>query len=749
MSMKNKIQRMSMKNKIQRISMKNKIQRMSMKNKIQGMSMNKIQKRFSMSRIVPRDDPSRLTSSCSPPVIDHVADVPTLFALLTVSKAVFEHAVKRLYGTYFLRTFSKPALEKCIALVLWLSPDQDGMLQALRKELKVDYPRKREPYVDYLSYIRDVTFNIPYFCRWSVSVSSHTPIVLQGSNLTRLIAKAIYFHRLPEIDAIRLEGSDDYRRISKHVKALSSLKRIVIDPSNHDDWAATHDFIKQFIGCHGDAGRSLSLEFESQPPLSQLLLKTLSLLDPPSQSPTTIWDNNFAHCAAHYTKMDLSQIKSANLSHSDFVDHSNLWAKVLSRCRQLERLHLYQGGSGQTFDWAVRACRAGMLRVPLKELDLIVDDYCLHRTLNDILEAFGSTLEKVRVATLRLWDEGPPNNLHLFQPRIASGLYLPKLRELEAETRYPYLITFNPTRMPYIPQLEVLKLGRSDLEHDEEGATAFDSKLLLMIPFKVWPICEFPKLRELQLSSRAAAEFNPLCFQHMPCLESLQISLDLLPWEEHWPAHLWTWDWHMDSLKTLKLSGWSASSFRFRGLRYMPILESLDLSEIGEGNLEDVLDRLFLLYDSDERVVAGSTSPSTSTSTSTVPASFTYAASPAATTTTSFPTKLSSIHLEGMLFIGPVEWGQIFHPTSFPGLKRVYLDGYMGLPNTELIVQASHHPTLQELTMLFPEQGSLWEDVPFDPSWKHCSLYDTKPDAGYLLFQVDDTAYRIPRLKDS
>ncbi|KAF9970303.1 hypothetical protein BGZ73_007011 [Actinomortierella ambigua] len=708
-----------------------------------------------------RSSQPRLDLDCMTAVIDNVKDHPTLLSLLTVSKDVFHIAVKKLYRSWlFWPRYSREGAELFVRFILSLSPVDDELTMALRNHLQIQWPREPPPTVDYLSLVPEMTFHPLYTCNWAVSVpSSSTPVMLSRTKLRCLLMWAICGHRLSSVEAIRFEDSEELELFSKHAKQLTSLRRIALGSYWDGVWIELQSFIRAYSACHGEAVRRLSFEFGQGPQLSTTIVETMASLCPPPP-PREIRGYNLAHCAAHLHQMDFGRVRLMFVDHSAYAEQADLWSQLLPKCTSLQHLdmrglrHIEVHGryhAKRIFQWAVQERRAGRSLAPLKAVKLKFRNYILYQTVNDLLEGFGPTLEAVKIKCD--WDDHwltMPSNMS--QPRLASGLHLPNLRTLEARVFSPYVFTFNPDHMPIMPRLQVLKLDQVNLHLDIlPGLAAQPENVDNSLPLRVWPLCEFPQLRVLCLTGRSAAEFNPQCLQTMSCLEELTMVLDKTGnWIEDWPAGLWTWDWELPALKKLALGQLMATAFRFRSLCFMPMLESVTLGGINDRDTDfhvifdlpiDMIDECGSGDGMDEEGGArddcntglehsGGSAPYTN--------GYGLGSRVVSESVTSIEVGCREVT------IAYSTWRKLLSARAFPNLRSMYIGGYAGVYETDVLRGASRHPGLRELWLAKPENAEYdWPADKIDEAWEFG--VGRVDEDGQLLFHANHGCYRIPK----
>ncbi|KAG0225856.1 hypothetical protein BGW41_004486, partial [Actinomortierella wolfii] len=555
------------------------------------------------------------------------------------------------------------------------------------------------------------------------------------------------------VEAIRFEDDEELELFIKHVAQLTSLKKIAVGSCWDGVWPKLQLFIKAYSASHGEGTRHLTIKIGQGPELSTMVVETMALFSPPSP-PRAITSYNLSQCVAHLDQVDFSRVQDVFVDHSSYAEHVDLWPQLLRRCSNLRQLEMRRVRSEKRiFQWAVQDRRANRPLAPLKAVKLKFCNFIMYPTVNDLLEGFGSTLETVTIKSG--WDGNllaTPFDTPL--PRIASGLYLPKLRTLEARVFRPYIFAFDPDHMPLMPQLEVLKLDHAAIQHlgDYLGANAhYDENIDTASPLPTWPLCEFPQLRVLYLTGRPAAEFNPLCFQSMPRLEELTLVLDTRSWSNCWPVTPWTWDWELPSLKTIALGQLMASTFRFRALCYMPNIESVILGGIEDkyANYEDLFDLpTDINGDSSSEGDCGVKGDNDI-----------YIPSPEQGCSAANTNGNSSGIGGGVLNdcvtsieIGCDElaielpiWRKLLSPKSFPRLQGLYIGGYIGVHDAAIIQEGSRHPELRELWIAKAEHQQFdWPADEIDEAWE-CGNGGRGENDDNLLFYVNHKCYHIPK----
>ncbi|KAG0223265.1 hypothetical protein BGW42_006000 [Actinomortierella wolfii] len=545
-----------------------------------------------------------LTTDCLVRVIDFVEDSGTLFSLLTVSKSVFEIAVRALYHRPFLfETITKERIFKLTCLVYSLVPpdvwDTPGATVNLRQYLP---PQKLFPktYINYIDLVRDIRTSRKRSA-WALAHITQTKNLIRSRNFQPILAWAMASHRLEEIQALTIHEAYA-QRLQERIHQLTSLRRLCVfyePPSFRLD-----EFLQEFVRVHGVQGqRRLRLEFRGEMNRNAMgYLSTYALLDPHGiVAPRHIELSNFVPLYAYRDKVDFRPVKAVYFYHTSY---DVLLKEVLPKCYNLETLAIILTTRDiNLLDWAVeRQIQQLSARIngdnaisqakddshslypplpPLKEIALDGDTLVMAETLDQVFQAFGSTIERVTMGDAALHDHEPPDvykGPYLRQTityRLSPGLYLPKLRYLCMDVQGSG-IAFQPedgtgdALAPVMPVLEELTLFKR-FERDSAD-TAMSG------PPQMWPVMNLPRLKTLRLNGRAAAEFNPASLASASSsLILLHLHMRTLEWSELWRHDLWTWKWGLNSLTELELGGLAAVLFDLHALEYLPALSRLVL----------------------------------------------------------------------------------------------------------------------------------------------------------------------------
>ncbi|KAG0307129.1 hypothetical protein BGZ97_000503 [Linnemannia gamsii] len=641
--------------------------------------------------------PPQLNFDCLEVVLRYVNDYRTLYTFLTLSKDVFRIAVKRLYALLFtFENQSKQSVERCLHFIASISPcKNDTMVQALENAFG---PTERtiapgtQPYADYLSFVRDLSFVLP-----SVDIilqmppSYETLKLVETSKLQGPIAWAIGGHRLSEIEVLSLNGGNDIR-FGNRAKQLTALKRIVVYPSPMVSWQSVHTFVRRYVAAHGDAGRRVVLDVRDNRVLPCQMAMTYALLCPPhgGAAPYHLNTSNLAPYAGHMDTVDFGAVKRVDISLTNKNDHQQ-----------------QQGGASYAWasnilDWSV-IVPAPLL--PLKTLHIRRLDNRGQAFVNAALERFASTLETINIDTVNGQEHYPHyysaiTHYHgqhtVARPyRIANipGLEFPNLRRFSANVYYPLDIALDPRCLPAMPRLEELCLVQDDTRSHDSRERRTNSTTLPS-DLTSWPSeYQLPNLRHLRMMGRPMLEFHPACLRSMPLLEEL--ALGWVPkWTEennegqaaaNWPnQELWTWDdgnegWEFPALKSFKVSDSMLPIFKWSVLRGMSKLTELILTRD-----RSIRSLMALLDDLDRGNDDNENSHSSNNGTTFIHPSL----------------ETLTITVGGRLSID--QWNNLLGPNTtgfnFPGLKKLNLYSFQGRFHNAVIPSiAGRHPALEDL----------------------------------------------------
>ncbi|KAF9922645.1 hypothetical protein FBU30_007232 [Linnemannia zychae] len=292
----------------------------------------------------------------------------------------------------------------------------------------------------------------------------------------------------------------------------------------------------------------------------------------------------------------------------------------LHRCRSLQDISIYSWDE-DLFQWAVdehRVYRDTIAngRVPEQEpirLEKVTISYfgnIVGRQINDILLAFGRTLESLSIDEIRLQsfvdeDEELKSWMQLLEIELRADLMigvdslnldLPQLKSLYITLRDSQLLRIHSEFLLCCPQLTDIYLSDRIEEYSLDE-------------IEYWTPANLPNLKNLHLHGTSALSFHPDTLHTTPRLKSLQLRMtpdsreDPPPYippveefatvettvglldnsessstlshqllREH-PA--WTWDWDLPNLVELTLGAEFAYRFQFRMLDKTPNLKRL------------------------------------------------------------------------------------------------------------------------------------------------------------------------------
>ncbi|KAG0251813.1 hypothetical protein DFQ27_008506 [Actinomortierella ambigua] len=543
---------------------------------------------------------SALTADCLPHIVDFVHDPGTLFSLLTASKAVFEIAVRALYKSPFrFGSLSKNQVRKLTCLLFSLLPPEAEESFALISDIRkcISNELFSKTYTNYLTLIRDIRTS-PKSSAWALAHITGTAGQARSSrsrNFQPMLAWAVASHRLQDIRALTVHQAF-IAPLQKRIDQLTSLQVLCV---YHEQMSfSLHGFVQEFVRIHGDkGGRRLHLELRGELKRNAInYLDTFQLLDPDGVvAPSRIELSNFGPLYAYRDKADFGRVKEVFFHQTGYDTYLK---SLLAKCYRLERLSLTLTTSNlDLLDWAFprlhqdeetasvhinnRTARGSSTRAlpPVREIAIDGDNQVLATTLDAALQVFGPTLEHVRIGDASLNDFEPADMFKGPYPRQSSlrrlspGLTLPKLRRLFIDVQGPGVVfqdgddDDDNARPPLMPMLEELIV----FQRADKGVARHVT----------WPVLHLPRLRELRLNGRAAAEFNAGSLASMASLVTLHLDLRPLDWGRQWNPLVWKWDWSLPCLTELELVGLMATAFDFHALEHLPSLTNLALEAIG------------------------------------------------------------------------------------------------------------------------------------------------------------------------
>ncbi|KAF9969028.1 hypothetical protein BGZ73_008814 [Actinomortierella ambigua] len=657
-----------------------------------------------------------------------IDDAPTLFSLLTVNKAFFALAVRQLYRKVFnMPSLSAKAVEGYIRLVLSISPLNTKALEMLRQHYRVKWPRQQAPYLDYLALLTDARFEPNDARSWKQG-----PAPLANLDLRTAILWAVCGHRLSEITALSVAASDlrvEPFFLDAHLPKYQALERAEFRVASTTDLKSVQEFLKRFIKANPKA-KQLEVALVGAKLSDIDLMRSIARLLNPPRMPKQINILNFVACHTHRKQVDFSHVTNMVLQcyPSLNMKEEHLLKDLLPLCPNLVSF------SGNISDPRVRMFGYAVAKPdPTKKWPLLRRVHFCGESLpalvavDDALHGFAPTLEELYVEII---DNLEFAKDHFSMKRLGAGCHLAKLRHLHVDSLVPNVsVTFDPDAIPDLPVLESLELG-SPSDASEEGMQ-YSEMLHQMYPIMKWPVLELPTLTELILGGRSAAEFNPMSFQHMPCLRTLALGLFYEDWHDYWPKESWTWDWPLPLLQNLKLEGAMTSSFSFTSLRFMPALESLQLISCHEFSVPAYQDLGVLLggLEGDSEL-------------------------------------LSNIHINAVkkfelstedLDIRKKDWELLLGPW-FPSLEELKVST-RSLKDRDVVQRAKRHPRLCKLSIEVSENSNSgikasveegWEKVDVDPDdWQYDESESEWPTlvAGdaRLLLRLNGEVYRLAK----
>ncbi|KAG0269571.1 hypothetical protein DFQ27_003034 [Actinomortierella ambigua] len=499
----------------------------------------------------------------------------------------------------------------------------------------------QKPYIDYLQLVRHVVFpEPPNLVYHNVSAEMHDLTDMQST-----IVWAACGHRLSEIRSLQITPSSTWR-YEPFLQQLTSLKTIVWSHLwlGHYRYPNVPLFNKALILAHDEGSIStnstetiMTLRNKSK---DQRSLRIMFPRDWPEYHPTVIWwqgmlapstsRDDFLVLTADNIQRFLELIDggmgdvlaTSEVRAIDFPPPSDsLSSKVYPHLSRFRRLESFVGDfvedSNRAFQWAVEERREWCAQsasksrtlddddapessalsptqmsisslppsplVPLKMVNIGCRGSQLVQTIQDVTEAFGDTLEWIRI---RLLDGGNEdyeshedhdndlmNDNQLYHhntntisrptiARIGTGWNMPALRRLYLYVAtQPSWIKLDPKAFSQSPLIEVLQI--KDLWQDVElfvvpdcppspvtstTATAATTTTTTAPAITTTTTPTFSRepprpphifhlsepwhmhhLRELKLYGAAAVEFNPDSFHWMPMLEHAHIGLRSMP----------------------------------------------------------------------------------------------------------------------------------------------------------------------------------------------------------------------------
>ncbi|KAK3821514.1 MAG: hypothetical protein J3Q66DRAFT_333494 [Benniella sp.] len=371
------------------------------------------------------------------------------------------------------------------------------------------------------------------------------------------------------------------------------------------------------------------------------LIGNIQLNIPNAPSPPVfhaIDDNNWCEFASQHSKANFQHVESIRLSKTTGLTRGDAILKdpyrrygdqqqtctvhtdhyvpdgFLKSCRALQDLEIETLGRDM-FQWAVheRESYQGQSSqpkpkalVPLRSVKITYGEPTSSvQELDDIAFGFSTSLE--RMAAHLEWKTATPGPL----PQIVLGKNwsLPRLRELTLSLRCaPSQFCMDLDVLQRSDALEWLELRDNTRSYNHQD-------------IRSWPLIRFPHLKTLKLLGWPALCFNMDSLHHSPDLEFLHLGMEeqqgqlffipppnvlqrQTPGESTLTSQdtlggtrsthgatgptltslstamqaLWTWDWHLPSLRDLKLDAVFAFIFDFQWLQKLPNLHSFALN---------------------------------------------------------------------------------------------------------------------------------------------------------------------------
>ncbi|KAG0037763.1 hypothetical protein BGZ82_001898 [Podila clonocystis] len=566
-------------------------------------------------------------------IVWRVPGLPTLHSLLTVNRAVFEMAARRLYfapldmvvqANDWTQAFEKlaraiveSALRTSSASLYSISslPPTPSFPVAHRDQLQkdlihmygIDVPTTQayQPMFDYFAHMREFAeppavlnsledeiwkrrFLPDYFClprRWEYNYNTSHVELFWALTKDRL-------HQLHRIQIPAWKGA-----IERYVDAIPHMTRIC---------SIAFDMLEGPLQEGGELGWLMSSMIEplilEQQKLAEHAIKELLL---PSQSlvpPLMIQRFNWEECLQNLDQLDLGHVRSISMERGmSWAQLQSRWpnkrlGSILEQCPSLEAFRYATLSDDEAASWIVwleciQESTSDRLRfhhlANLKVLELACPSHLITNMLHSVISAFGHSLEVFIMDSVWRRDDniamGGPDTTVL-QSRVDG---LPRLKKLKISCAYQ--LELDPRALSHCPVLDTLMIADGWRSYPGVGPLAPEYGRRQ----EVW---HMPLLRVLDLTGAFARKFHPQSLTTMTRLERLDLTgmLPSTPWlpdvvapekvppyvnEEHLPPHAadWTWDWHLPNLKVLRLKGEFAMALDFRFLRFVPVLEDMDL----------------------------------------------------------------------------------------------------------------------------------------------------------------------------
>ncbi|KAG0227599.1 hypothetical protein BGW42_002821 [Actinomortierella wolfii] len=329
-------------------------------------------------------------------------------------------------------------------------------------------------------------------------------------------------------------------------------------------------FIKAFQAVHGSdrpySSQIFNLDAMQGGEEALMLEREFYQLLPPIPPPTKLNKNNWSRMSARYEDVDLSQVDE--IAYYDTVigwpDRQN---KVLERCKSLEVLHCL-GLERDMFVFS-KALPSGWCCI--SDLNLHCNGFIMRDLIDTAMELLHGSLTKAIFAIL-------DSSSTQMDPDLSIGKNwssFPVLRTLHIRSKET--IYLHPHALHDAPVLESIFL--------QDATNVYNPHTLTL--FEPWRL---PNLQSLYLDGMAAVCFHPHSFAGIPRLTNATIKgvkinarrFFMSRRRDNTPrgmpsAELWTWDWPMPELVSLRMEGEPAYRFDFQWLEFCPKLSDLAL----------------------------------------------------------------------------------------------------------------------------------------------------------------------------
>ncbi|KAF9972603.1 hypothetical protein BGZ73_004279 [Actinomortierella ambigua] len=532
-----------------------------------------------------------LPLECIHAIVWNTCDLSTLYALLTVNRAVFKAAARRLWHNpleLIPQTHNwELAFERLAKFILsqaypassrfgqsTIKFPYTGMEEArsiLFSYFELDRPAHTaapaQTMLDYLSFIRAFA-DSPVLT--SLGFKSGPPAkVLRNKMEIDYMEGLCYYqneviwavcrspHRLQQLTTLQIPLWR-WNILNQYIGAVPQMKHlrhIVFDARIADHAGMTDEaggdellhwvliFVETFVRHHGD--RQLQrLDFLGgpyEPDDSEMTLELLSLVKeavPFCSAPSSLGMLNWEDCLQNLEELDLGHVRSICLN-SDMPLDGTLYDKVhacfltlLRRCSSLEVLQGEVNREGLFNQSGVEHLADLNLQrtmMPnLRTVDITYPNGDFNSAVRYIMQTFGASLQVLNIRGALGEDRRPKTGGIIINTDPSVGL--PQAKRILIDKGSAALV-FHPQSLGLMPNLEILELSP---ERD------------------VWYAHE----------------------------DSLRASMDRIDKDEDISSmkdyqHLWSWDWSCPRLRNLRLGGEFAAGFHFKWLACCPHLQEL------------------------------------------------------------------------------------------------------------------------------------------------------------------------------